>query len=631
MPGANYMGGKRNSAKQRNKDSTSRAQKIFFKRQKLDHLSRGLTRGTEMRNSRCLSSPLSLAHANRFSHLFHHQLRIICSRNGQKATHCWGGLDTESATCLRRTLDKIVAIPNLAGIPSHSTIQAKDPPQPHSRKQFSPHNFEQPPLPVYSSPGRSTHSNFASPEPELYSSSDDSTISASVFMSPSPTTWSQDAPQNDSLSGSDFLASCNDIPHSNAATGFDDGSINYLDSHSDRLFSPRIDRLQERPSPDILDSEEAFLQRLTFALTAVLPQAFKPSQRRPSNSQHCGITPTSDTSSYPALKRSFPTTFWQPFHATEPYSIFDFVDPYTAACKILGFSNTTSPLLPDSETLYPPSPILSAPCNFVKPQMLSQEEEECQNFVYGGPRTPTSPQAALSSPGLTLLSFESVAPRCTSHSSSPIPLAHQSSLMISTSRQLNFPAQSPTSDDFLHVLPTSRLETSASTKVPPLSSNSVLVSFPTTGHSKKTSPILSSPHPLNLHMPALYHTTHISPHYSDQDHGQENLNVTPSACLQTIEPPVVHTSKIVEHLTPRTTFLDIQDPLTSLEPRGSDTLYSESPSTPTSPKYGNTNSLQPGLERRGTDTVHHEMKVDGSNSAGVRDEGISFALFEDED
>ncbi|KII89854.1 hypothetical protein PLICRDRAFT_52994 [Plicaturopsis crispa FD-325 SS-3] len=71
MAGANYMGGKRNVAKARAKDGTSRLQKGHFSRQRLDILNKGLGGSRDALHSgntqagNALVPDIGLAHAQR--------------------------------------------------------------------------------------------------------------------------------------------------------------------------------------------------------------------------------------------------------------------------------------------------------------------------------------------------------------------------------------------------------------------------------------------------------------------------------------------------------------------------------------------------------------------------------------
>ncbi|KIJ98472.1 hypothetical protein K443DRAFT_133423 [Laccaria amethystina LaAM-08-1] len=145
MPGANYMGGKRNAAKARTRDVVGRQQKGFFGRQRLNILSKGLQTSTP-KLSRDAPDPrakeeITLAHAHS-KHIPEptssmHKLpstpppgkrrRVLmeahtsssgASGSSRRQSKVLDALDIEEPMFLRGVLDRILAMPDLAGLPS---------------------------------------------------------------------------------------------------------------------------------------------------------------------------------------------------------------------------------------------------------------------------------------------------------------------------------------------------------------------------------------------------------------------------------------------------------------------------------------------------------------------------------
>ncbi|KAK7032792.1 hypothetical protein R3P38DRAFT_771414 [Favolaschia claudopus] len=149
-PGANYMGGKRNAARARNKDSTGRTQKNHFSRQRLEILSKGLSGRAGSRNSsghgpRAHASDIELSHAR------HHvswldgsngpttrprsPQRKTRNRNtshqsssGSRTSKVLEKLDTTEPLSMQAARDKILAIPDLAGLSAFRNVEPQTPP-----------------------------------------------------------------------------------------------------------------------------------------------------------------------------------------------------------------------------------------------------------------------------------------------------------------------------------------------------------------------------------------------------------------------------------------------------------------------------------------------------------------------
>ncbi|KAJ7690143.1 hypothetical protein B0H17DRAFT_1201930 [Mycena rosella] len=135
-PGANYMGGKRNAARARSKDATGRVHKNFFGRQRLDILSKGLSGRAPSGGSssgcgpRVSASDIGLSHAR---HLAPDQNTVPVpqflpppERKRTSHTRSSSGsigtsrvleaLDTTEPTAMRAAINKILSIPDLAGL-----------------------------------------------------------------------------------------------------------------------------------------------------------------------------------------------------------------------------------------------------------------------------------------------------------------------------------------------------------------------------------------------------------------------------------------------------------------------------------------------------------------------------------
>ncbi|PPR05975.1 hypothetical protein CVT24_004639 [Panaeolus cyanescens] len=151
MPGANYMGGKRYAARARAKDAVGKLQKGYFGRQKLNVLSQNLSTNavyqqTKKRSKDGALNEISLSHAKRkvsteeeddfYSYIpspTRPNLRTPRSRKvGTWSAHTSSpnvrhseileALDTSEPLFLRKTLDDILALPDLAYL--HSWGQA---------------------------------------------------------------------------------------------------------------------------------------------------------------------------------------------------------------------------------------------------------------------------------------------------------------------------------------------------------------------------------------------------------------------------------------------------------------------------------------------------------------------------
>ncbi|CCM04997.1 uncharacterized protein FIBRA_07195 [Fibroporia radiculosa] len=132
MAGANYMGGKRNAARARVKDTAGRAQKSYFGKQRLGMLAKCLNKshsqtlsGTRARDRSGLSD-ISLAHAQQ------HSTRMQAppeaeplSDSSGSARNCSGKtrrskilsfLDTSEPIFIRAEMERIRKLPNLAGL-----------------------------------------------------------------------------------------------------------------------------------------------------------------------------------------------------------------------------------------------------------------------------------------------------------------------------------------------------------------------------------------------------------------------------------------------------------------------------------------------------------------------------------
>ncbi|RDB26271.1 hypothetical protein Hypma_006357 [Hypsizygus marmoreus] len=147
MPGANYMGGKRNAAKARSRDATGRIQKGFFGRRRFDMLSKGLASKGPVEDEApshlgkgAGDLGLSLAHArNHTDFTTPVQSRSVVlppkrfppatpkskwsgnsastsSGKGHRSSRVLDVLDTFEPIFRRATLNRILALPDLAGL-----------------------------------------------------------------------------------------------------------------------------------------------------------------------------------------------------------------------------------------------------------------------------------------------------------------------------------------------------------------------------------------------------------------------------------------------------------------------------------------------------------------------------------
>ncbi|KAJ7760721.1 hypothetical protein DFH07DRAFT_771797 [Mycena maculata] len=162
-PGANYMGGKRNAARTRSKDTTGRVHKTHFGRQRLEILSKGLGgRGTSGGTPsgygpRITASDIALSHAKHLEE--EEEANIILatvptphrklpatshkrSSSGSRSSRVLETLDTTEPLAMRAALDKILSLPDLAGLytrrislPKRSRAPESDLPYPQRKRQ----------------------------------------------------------------------------------------------------------------------------------------------------------------------------------------------------------------------------------------------------------------------------------------------------------------------------------------------------------------------------------------------------------------------------------------------------------------------------------------------------------------
>ncbi|KAJ7911457.1 hypothetical protein B0H13DRAFT_2271983 [Mycena leptocephala] len=150
-PGANYMGGKRSAARARSKDTTSRAHKNFFSRQRLEILSNGLSGRAPSRGSssghgpRISASDIGLSHArhlaprlederipvhtpvdvsspSRRPHSKPRNRSHMRSSSGSRSSKVLEALDTTEPLAMRAAMNKILSIPDLAGLSAHKNV-----------------------------------------------------------------------------------------------------------------------------------------------------------------------------------------------------------------------------------------------------------------------------------------------------------------------------------------------------------------------------------------------------------------------------------------------------------------------------------------------------------------------------
>ncbi|KAJ7510488.1 hypothetical protein B0H11DRAFT_2415869 [Mycena galericulata] len=160
-PGANYMGGKRNAARTRSKDTTGRVQKTFFSRQRLDILSKNLSgRAHSRENSsgygpRVTASDIALSHAKHVENennspadafIPHPHPKSAVKRHSKPSdpgSRVLEALDTKEPLAMRAAMDKILSIPDLAGLSTRRMKRARTPdsepqyPEPKRQKSSS--------------------------------------------------------------------------------------------------------------------------------------------------------------------------------------------------------------------------------------------------------------------------------------------------------------------------------------------------------------------------------------------------------------------------------------------------------------------------------------------------------------
>ncbi|KAJ7454670.1 hypothetical protein FB451DRAFT_1278904, partial [Mycena latifolia] len=129
-PGANYMGGKRNAARARSKD-TSRVHKTFFSRQRLDILSKGLSGRAPSGGistgygPRVTASDIALSHA-RHPATYPEDQNIIpgprSSSGSIRSSRVLEALDTTEPIAMRAAMSRILSIPDLAGLSTRQNV-----------------------------------------------------------------------------------------------------------------------------------------------------------------------------------------------------------------------------------------------------------------------------------------------------------------------------------------------------------------------------------------------------------------------------------------------------------------------------------------------------------------------------
>ncbi|KAJ7671529.1 hypothetical protein DFH06DRAFT_118074 [Mycena polygramma] len=163
-PGANYMGGKRNAARARSKDTTGRVHKNYFGRQRLDILSKGLRRrapsggNASGHGPRISASDIALSHAkhnapgvkdqptpshsespgnasspspsrSRPSKSLTQNRYRLRSSSGSRSSKILEALDTTEPLSMRAAMNKILSIPDLAGLSTRPSVRADTPPR----------------------------------------------------------------------------------------------------------------------------------------------------------------------------------------------------------------------------------------------------------------------------------------------------------------------------------------------------------------------------------------------------------------------------------------------------------------------------------------------------------------------
>ncbi|KAK1229090.1 hypothetical protein PQX77_007852 [Marasmius sp. AFHP31] len=165
MAGANYMGGKRNAAKSRAKDKTTRTQKRFFGQRRLNLATQRLTERKGPESMKPLSSTrsipdISLSHARKHQDPLEDDIAacipppnhiVPCSPTSEgrlkdlnkensssssgKTSKVLEAIDTTEPASMRAAMDRILALPDLAGI-SNQPQRVKSSKQ--SKRRLSP-------------------------------------------------------------------------------------------------------------------------------------------------------------------------------------------------------------------------------------------------------------------------------------------------------------------------------------------------------------------------------------------------------------------------------------------------------------------------------------------------------------
>ncbi|KAJ7650795.1 hypothetical protein FB45DRAFT_888812, partial [Roridomyces roridus] len=135
-PGANYMGGKRNAARARSKDTTRRTHKAHFGRQRLDILTNGLLGRNTTSNAfgpRATASDIELSHAKQSendSDAFipgPHRPMKAGQSSEKRSSRVLEALHTAEPLVMRAAMDQILSIPDLAGLSTRRTPELKRP------------------------------------------------------------------------------------------------------------------------------------------------------------------------------------------------------------------------------------------------------------------------------------------------------------------------------------------------------------------------------------------------------------------------------------------------------------------------------------------------------------------------
>ncbi|KAH9856490.1 hypothetical protein C2E23DRAFT_807860 [Lenzites betulinus] len=145
MPGANYMGGKRNAARARGKDATGKAQRDHFGKKRFEILRNGLSRGQggagrvdQAANAPKARPEISFAHARRvqdggrrhedssnmllepFTPSFAHTSGRTPPSSASSRSKTLKVLDAENSLVQRARVNKILQLPNLLGLSTRS-------------------------------------------------------------------------------------------------------------------------------------------------------------------------------------------------------------------------------------------------------------------------------------------------------------------------------------------------------------------------------------------------------------------------------------------------------------------------------------------------------------------------------